>query len=103
MVCPYLIIQGRIICRGTIGRAIRAIFSFLSPASMSFRPVTLSAAANASFREEGEKGGRGRGREGEGGEEAERGEERKRKEEREKARKRVKERGRKRRRERERQ
>ena len=43
----YLIIQGRVICSGTMGRAMSAIFSEDSPASMSFRPVTLSAAANA--------------------------------------------------------
>ena len=68
------------ICRGTMGRAMRAIFSFGSPASISFRPVTLSAAANAIWRtrereeregedREGEREGGGReGREGGEGE-----------------------------------
>ena len=48
---PYLIIHGRVTCIGTIGRAISAIFSEGSPASISLRPVTLSAAANATYKE----------------------------------------------------
>ena len=45
----YLMIHGRIICRGTMGIAMRAICSRGSPASIIFRPVTLSEAANASY------------------------------------------------------
>ena len=53
------------ICRGTIGRANRAIFSFGRPASINFRPVTLSAAAKAIWRERrGREGGREGRREG---------------------------------------
>ena len=40
-------IRGRRICSGTNGRARSAIFSFGKPASISFSPVTASAAANA--------------------------------------------------------
>ena len=40
-------IHGRVTCSGTIGKAMRAILSEGRPASISFRPVTLSAAANA--------------------------------------------------------
>ena len=45
----YLMIHGRIICRGTMGIAMRAICSRGSPASIIFRPVTLSEAANAIY------------------------------------------------------
>ena len=44
-----LMIHGRVICNGTIGRAISAILSEGRPASISFKPVTLSAAANAIY------------------------------------------------------
>ena len=42
-------------CSGTIGRAMRAIFSEGRPASISFSPVTLSAAANAIYRDRNEE------------------------------------------------
>ena len=41
-----LMMRGRIICKGIRGTANIAIDSFFTPASISFKPVTESAAAN---------------------------------------------------------
>lgn len=43
--------QGSNICNGTRGTAKRANFSFGTPSSINFRPVTASVAANPIFEE----------------------------------------------------
>lgn len=53
----HLMIHGRIICRGTMGIAMRAMCSRGRPASIIFSPVTLSEAANAIWMSEKEDGG----------------------------------------------